>query len=162
MTDNVHEEIENPAYKIWNDQPISDDPAEFLKWFEGLTKPQQVCFPTQWLCIEVYNGGFHQYFSNSTGLHAPEAVCGFRALGLNEIAEIVEKAMSVFGEEYPRDRETREEFLDSIEGIDISESNPFFELDEVFYKAMKIPGAPDRYDEDRFTIAAKDYVSRIT
>lgn len=160
MIEDLHNEIENPAYEVWNDQPISDDPAEFLEWFHSLTQPQQICFPTQWLCNEVYNGGFHQYFWNGTGLHAPEAVSGFRALGLNDIAEIAEKAMSVFGNDYPRDREIRVAFLDSIEGGDISEWNPFFELDDVFYEAIKIPGVPDLFNDDRFTIAAKDYVRR--
>lgn len=154
----MSEKIENPAYEIWNDQPISDEPNEFLIWFAGLTRTQQVIFPTQWLCNEVYNGGFHQYFSNGTGLHAPEAISGFRALGLVDIAEIAEKGMSVFGPDYPRERAVREAFLDAIPGDDISDWNPFFELDDVFYDAMKIPGAPDLYEEDRFTIAAKDFV----
>lgn len=162
MSKASHEEIKNPAYEIWNEQPISDDPAEFLEWFRSLTPPQQICFPAQWVCNEVYNGGFHQYFWNSTGLHAPEAVTGFRTLGLDDIAEIVEKTMSVFGKEYPREREARIEFLDSIEGDDISEWNPFFELDDVFYEAIKIPGAPDLCDDDRFTIAVREYVIRNT
>lgn len=162
MANEIQKETENPAYEVWNDQPISDDPSEFLLWFQSLTLPQQICFPTTWLCNEVYNGGFHQYFSNGTGLHAPEAVIGFRTLGLNDIAEIVETAMSVFGNDYPRDRETRETFLDAIEGNDISEWNPFFKLDDVFYDAIKIPGAPELFDDDRYTMAAKDYTIRNT
>jgi|SRR5690606_39229452 len=162
MTDARRNETEKPTYSIWNDQPISDDPVDFLNWFRGLTLPQQVLFPTEWLCIEVYNGGFHQYFSNSTGLHAPEAVLGFRALGLDDIADIVDRAIAVFGKDYPRARTTREEFLDAIEGDDISEWNPFFELDDEFYEAIKIPGAPAFYADDRFTIAAKDYVGSDT
>ena len=137
MIEQVHKENENPAYEIWNDEPISDDPGDFLEWFKSLTLLQQICFPTQWLCNEVYNGGFHQYFGNTTGLHAPEAVSGFRVLGLDDIAEIAEKAISVFGNDYPRDRAVREAFLDGIEGDDISEWNPFFKLDDVFYEAIK-------------------------
>ena len=162
MTEPSPNETEKPTYAIWNDQPLSDDPIEFLEWFHGLTIPQQILFPTEWLCIEVYNGGFHQYFSNSTGLHAPEAVLGFRALGLDDIAEIVEKAMAVFGSDYPRDRDAREAFLDAIEGSDISEWNPFFRLDDVFYEAIKLPGAPELSDDDRFTVAAREYATKIT
>lgn len=143
---------------VWNEQCLSEDPTVFMDWFDCLSETQKVLFPTHWLCAEVYNGGFHQYFSNPTGLHAPEAALGFRALGLSDIAEIVETAMSVFGNDYPRDRETREAFLESLEGDDISEWNPFFKLDDVFYEAIKIPGAPDLFDDDRFTMAAKDYV----
>lgn len=153
-------EFENPLDAIWNDQPLTEDPEEFFKWFRGLTKPQQILFPTHWLCAEVYNGGFHQYFSNSTGFHAPEAIQGFRALGLEDISEIVEQAVGVFGANFPRQREIRESFLNSIEGNDISEWNPFFKLDDVFYAAIKLPDAPDLWDDDRFTVAAKEYLKK--
>jgi hypothetical protein len=152
----------DPLEIVWYEQPVSEDPAVFLKWFDDLSETQKVLFPTHWLCAEVYNGGFHQYFSNSTGLHAPEAVVGFRALNLDDIADIVERAIAVFGKDYPRDRTTREEFLDAIEGDDISEWNPFFELDDEFYEAIKIPGAPAFYADDRFTIAADDLVRSDT
>ena len=147
---------------VWNEQPMSVDPSVFMKWFDDLSETQKVLFPTHWVCSEVYNGGFHQYFSNSTGLHAPEAVLGFRALGLDDIADIVDRAIAVFGKDYPRARTTREEFLDAIEGDDISEWNPFFELDDEFYEAIKIPGAPAFHTDDRFTIAAENYVRSET
>jgi len=155
MSDDTYE---NPLEAIWNDQPLSDDPDEFLNWFRSLTKTQQVLFPTHWLCAEVYNGGFHQYFHNSTGLHAPEAIRGFQELGLSDIAEIVKQAISVFGPDFPRERDKRVESLDSFEGDDRTEWDPFSELDEVFYSAIKIPGAPDLCDDDRFTVAAKEYI----
>ena len=145
---------------IWNEQEGSEDPEIFLTWFHGLTKSQQILFPTHWLCAEVYNGGFHQYFSNSAGLHAPEAVRGFRELGLNDIADIVEHALSVFGAEFPRRRESREAFLNSIEGADRTEWDPFFKLDDAFYKAIVILGAPVDNDDDRFTVAAKELVKQ--
>lgn len=142
---------------VWDDQPYAED-AGFWDWYRNLTKPQQVLFPTHWLCCEVYNGGFHQYFTNSTGHHAPEAILGFRELGLCDIAEIVEKAVSVFGAEFPRKRNEREDFLAKLEGDNRSEWDPFFHMDDEFYEIIKIPGAPDLYEEDRFTIAAKAYI----
>jgi hypothetical protein len=147
----------NPLNVIWNEQPLSDDPEVFLKWFYGLTNVQQVLFPTQWLCNEVYNGGFRQYFSNSTALHAPEAIQGFQELGMEDIAALVADAMSIFGNDYPRDRDVREDFLESRSSETV-EWNPFIEMDEDFYEMIKIPGKPDLYDDDRFTIAAKDLV----
>jgi hypothetical protein len=157
MTEPENAQPWNPLEAIWNEQPISDDPAIFLKWFHGLTELQQVLFPTQWLCNEVYNGGFRQYFSNSTGVHAPEAIQGFRRLGLEDIATLVENAVSVFGNEFPRQRDVREDFLESRSSETI-EWNPFIDMDEDFYEMIKIPGKPDLYDDDRFTIAAKDLV----
>ncbi|HJS52092.1 MAG TPA: DUF4375 domain-containing protein [Pyrinomonadaceae bacterium] len=150
----------DPLEEIWNDQPHSEEPDEFLKWFRRLTKVQQILFPTHWLCAEVYNGGFHQYFSNPTGLHAPEAVLGFRKLGLDDIATLVEKTVSVFGATYPREHDVRENFLESIPSSERIEWNPFADMDEEFYEIIKIPGKPDFYDDDRFTIAAKDLVEK--
>lgn len=159
MSDQEQEQYRNPLYTIWNEQPISDDPAVFLDWFHGLTEVQQILFPTQWLCAEVYNGGFRQYFSNSTGLHAPEAIQGFRRLGLEDIAILVETAVAIFGDSFPRVREVRENFLES-RSSETTEWNPFMAIDDEFYEIIKIPGRPDFYDEDRFTIAAKDLVKR--
>lgn len=149
-----------PLEHVWNSQPSVEDRDEFLDWFDGLTDVQQILFPTHWLCAEVYNGGFHQYFHNGTGLHAPDAAVGFRKLELKDIAEIVEQAMSVFGPEFPSKRQDLEGFLDSIEGDEPSEWNPFFELNNRFYSAIRIPGAPDFYDDDRFTVAAKELVAK--
>jgi hypothetical protein len=147
-----------PLEDVWNTQPSIEGRDEFLTWFDGLSDIQRILFPTHWLCAEVYNGGFHQYFHNGTGLHAPEAVVGFRKLGLEDIAEIVERAMSVFGPELPRKREDIIGFLDSIEGDQPSEWDPFFELNDEFYAAIRVPGAPDLSDDNRFTVAAKELV----
>lgn len=103
--------------------------------------------------------GFHQYFTNSTGHHAPEAIIGFCELGLNDVADIVRQAVAVFGEDFPRKRAEREEFLASFDGDDVSEWNPFHKVDDAFSEAIKIPGAPELYDDDRFTMAAKKYAS---
>ncbi len=147
----------DPFGNVWYEQPDAED-AGFWNWYRGLTKPQQVLFPTHWLCCEVYNGGFHQYFTNPTGHHAPEAILSFRELRLHDIAEIVQKAVSVFGSEFPRTRDGRQAFLAKFEGDDSSEWDPFFFMDDEFYEAIKIAGAPDLCDEDRFTQAAKEYV----
>ena len=149
----------NPLTAIWDEQPYTEDEG-FPDWFNGLTKVQQVLFPTYWLDVEVCNGGFHQYFTNSTGYHAPEAIAGFRELGLHDIADIVSQAVVIFDEPFPRKRDDREKFLAAFVGDDESEWNPFYKLDDAFYQALKIPGAPDFHDDDRFTVAAKKYVSK--
>ena len=150
----------NVLEPIWSTQEGSEDPKVFLAWFDGLSKHQKILFPTHWLCAEVYNGGFHQYFSNPTGLHAPEAIVGFNELDLNDIADIVERAMSIFGEEFPRERHKREAILIAIEENATSEWTPFSELDDQFYEAIKIPGATDLFEDDRFTAAATGLIKR--
>ena len=153
-------DFEDPFEGIWDDLPRNEDPEENLAWFRRLNRVQQILYPTHYLCAEVYNGGFHQYFHNSTGLTAPEAVEGFRTLGLNDVADLVEEAMGVFGSVFPRERALRQEFLDSIPGDEPSEWNPFFLLDDWFYDLIKVPGAPSHSDEDRYTSAAKELVSK--
>jgi len=158
MTNEIQDNYRDPLTAIWDEQPYADD-EEFTEWFLGLTKVQQILFPTYWLDVEVCNGGFHQYFTNSTAHHAPEAIIGFRELGLNDIADIAQHAVAIFGETFPRKRNDREEFLAAFVGDDESEWNPFYKLDDAFYQALKIPGAPEFHDHDRFTVAAKNYVS---
>lgn len=152
--------VEDPLAGIWDDLPTSDDSEENLAWFRCLTQVQQVIYSTRYLCNEVYNGGFHQYFHNSTGLNAPEAVESFRILGLNDVADLVQEAIRVFGSEFPRERVRRQEFLDSLPGDEPSEWNPFFLLDDRFYAIIKVPGAPPLIDDDRCTLASDEFVSR--
>ncbi len=144
----------DPLETVWYEQPSSEEPAVFLRWFDSLSETQKVLFPTHWVCSEVYNGGFYQYFTNGTGLHAPEAIDGFRKLGLDDIAEIVRQAVSVFDEPFPRERGIREDFLDEMQGDD-----PFHQLDALFYETIKSEGAPELSEDDRFITAAEKYVA---
>ncbi len=152
--------VDDPLVGIWDDAPTNGASDEELAWFHRLTRVQQVIYSTHYLCAEVYNGGFHQYFHNSTGLTAPEAVEGFQTLGLNDVADLVQEAIDVFGSVFPRERALRQEFLDSIPGDEPSDWNPFFLLDDRFYNIIKIPGAPPLNDEDRYTLAASEFISR--
>ena len=63
---------------------------------------------------EVCNGGFDQFFWNSTGVLAPEAVEGFRQIGQSQVAALVESAMELLGSPYPRDRDERQERLSHV------------------------------------------------
>lgn len=64
------------------------------------------------LCgAEVLNGGFLQLFYNDTGIVVPEAIEGFRAIGMPELADLVEEAIKPLGSPYPRSREERQEAL---------------------------------------------------
>lgn len=138
---------------VWFEAPLSEEPEEFFRWFDGLSETQKVLFPTHWVCAEVYNGGFHQYFTNGTGLHAPEAIDGFRKLGLNDIAEIVKQASDLFDKPFPRERSIREDFLDAID-----DENPFHNLDDLFYQKIKLDEKPELSDNDRFIEAAEKFV----
>jgi hypothetical protein len=73
-------DTEDPLAGIWDDMPATDSVEEKLLWFHRLEPFQQVIYSTHYLSAEVYNGGFHQYFHNSTGINAPEALIIFASL----------------------------------------------------------------------------------
>jgi hypothetical protein len=104
-----------------------------------------------WCQAEVCNGGFHQFFSNTTGLLAPEALEGFRAIGLTEWADLLAEGMKFFGSSYPRDRDERHDLLPSRRGSPRDAWDPFYHLDERFYEWT------DRWEE-----AADAYAQRVS
>lgn len=93
----------------------------------------QHLFPAHWCESEVCNGGFHQFFHNSTGILAPEAVKGFAAAGANELSAIVSEAIRYFGPVYPRDRSVRLARLPNPSGREREKWDPFAALDIRFY-----------------------------
>ncbi|KQZ03219.1 hypothetical protein ASD21_20670 [Caulobacter sp. Root1455] len=106
---------------------------------------------------EVCNGGFWQYFSNSSGIVAPEAVAAFDTLGLPNMANMVRATMGFFGADYPREREQRQAALKAHDEAHRTKENagleylsPFEAADEAFYMLMAAEGggfdvAADRY-----------------
>ncbi|MFT6735129.1 MAG: hypothetical protein ACJAS9_003332 [Polaribacter sp.] len=108
--------MSDPYWKIvepvWDSISIYDGENVFLEQFEKATEKQKNLFSSHWAQSEILNGGLAQFFSNPTGVLAPEAVEAFRKLGMPKCAQAIEDAMSFFGDEYPRNRELREECLE--------------------------------------------------
>jgi hypothetical protein len=117
----------NSIKPIWDKVSIYSGGAVFLKQLIEVGREQGLLLAAHWCMSEVCNGGFHQFFANSTGVLAPEAVRGFEMIGAKEYARISAEATSRFGTPYPRDREQRYEALD---GLGYSAFN---ELDNQFY-----------------------------
>lgn len=73
---------------------------------------------------EVNNGGFHQFFFNSSGDHVHETLKAVKAVGAFKTANIVEKSISPWpNKTVPRDRQERQELLKQIDRI----ANPIWE-----------------------------------
>ena len=126
---------------IWDLVSIYGTPELFLHQFSKLSDAQRNLFAAHWCQSEVRNGGFHQFFSNSTGVLAPEAAAGFRAIGLPECADLVVEAMKHFEVPYPRKQEERAGKLEP-------DSDPFEIIDDRFFDAMRNEGfekAADAY-----------------
>lgn len=99
---------------IWDSVSIYDGGNVFVEQFSKLTEKEKVLFAAHWAQSEILNGGLGQFFSNSTGVLAPEAVEAFNKLGMPISAQAIRNAMLFFGEPYPRERSIRENALEEF------------------------------------------------
>ena len=114
-----------------DDISLYEGPEKFLADFENVSHLHQTLFAAYWLQAEILNGGLKQFFSNDTGVLAPEAVSACQTLGMSQLAQKIEEAMAWFGKPYPRDRETRESALVVYTKQHPDDECPFSALDEV-------------------------------
>lgn len=125
--------------------------ATFVRQFRSVRPEVGHLYAGHWCHSEVCNGGFFQFFWNTSGLLAPEARAGFRAVGLPELAEILAEGMKFFGNPYPRDRDVRQDALPDRQRRRRDEWDPFYALDERFYEWS-----------DRWQDAADAYANSVT
>ncbi|MCQ4314419.1 DMP19 family protein [Pseudomonas stutzeri] len=123
---------------IWETVSIYDGPDVFLQQYAASPEASRVLFSAQWCQSEICNGGFEQFFSNSTGVLAPEGVEAFRKIGMPQTADLIQQAMSVFGASYPRDRDAREDALEAAwDATGEEDGGPFGDLDESFFALIE-------------------------
>ena len=81
--------------------------------FETLTKEEKVYFSVGMLDGEVYNGGMHQFFSNSSGELYSEAVEGLSLLGATNALWLLRRATKILFDNAapPKDRFQRWEAM---------------------------------------------------
>jgi len=126
---------------IWNLTDTTDFVIALMKHLDGktqygddmsvLSEAERVFYITQTLEMEVNNGGFSQFFFNSSGNFSNELVGAFTTIGANTTAAICQKAIAAFGRDIPIDRDEREEMLDELESDEIDEI--LEECDDAFY-----------------------------
>ena len=95
-------------------------------------------------------GGLWQYFFNSTGTSAPEAVDGFMAIGMPNVSAVIQEAISKLGTPFPGEKAAREGIVcapdDQIDFSDLD--NKFYDLadtDRFFRKLPKFVPFADAY-----------------
>lgn len=89
----THEEMEQRLQRLANalESKIANTAGD------ALSPPERV-FRCVWeLEAEVNNGGFTQYFFNSSGRHAPDAPAALRAIGAAATAVLVDAALELMG-----------------------------------------------------------------
>lgn len=123
---------------IWEKVSIYDSPDVFLRQYAASPEASRILLSAHWCQSEIRNGGFDQFFSNSTGVLAPEGVEAFRKIGMPQIAALIEQAMSALGDPYPRDHDEREDAIEAAwDACSDNESGPFGDLDELFFKLIE-------------------------
>ena len=127
--------------EIWSIQDINSfivvlseyvsDKCECGENLEALSLPERVFYITQSLEMEVNNGGFSQFFYNSSGNLSNELVHAFTEIGAEATAAICKRALDAFGQELPPDQDERQQLLDELESDEIDEI--LEECDNAFY-----------------------------
>jgi hypothetical protein len=145
--DKLEQTIFDNIYEI-----IGDDYKNELKNVKNLTKGQQAFFSTWILEGEVNNGGFNQFFFNSSGQYAEMAEIGLKTIGADKFSELTSKANKI----YIENKERLEEFDDgTMENFSESyKDNPLNDLDTEFYELYKTEKIGDlriKYIRDNIT-----------
>ena len=122
----------------------------------GLTAPERFVLCLDELEREVNNGGFEQYFLNSSGdlsLRTPDAL---RALGAPKVASIVEAALAVFPSGRPASEseareaqlaaftEARTERLQDLDGDFLTYPEPLAQLERNYVQAHRADFRPPK------------------
>ena len=127
---------------FWDSVNIHDGAKTFLRHFTEMPEHSAHLYVLHWCASEICNGGFDQFFFNSTGVLAPEAVAAFRAVGMPQTAAIIAEAVASLGTPYPREREERQDALSVLEALTPDDGgeddwqSPFDSLDDRFYDLM--------------------------
>ena len=109
--------------------------CELCEWgdnMDTLTEAQKNLYYNQNLEREVNNGGFNQYFINSSGDFAHETINSLRTIGANHTADILQSAIDQFPDKkVPRDRDAR---IDLVGQIEETANEKWEELDQKFFE----------------------------
>ncbi len=108
-----------------------DKKTQYGENMSVLSEAERIFYITQSLEMEVNNGGFSQFFFNSSGNFSNELVGAFTAIGASATADICRKAIAAFGQEIPVDRSQRQDMLEQLESDAFDEL--LQECDDSFY-----------------------------
>ena len=114
-------------------------PKDYRKEYEFITtkfnSSQQAIFLSWWLEGEVNNGGFNQYYTNSSGQYAEMVPQLLEKMGAIRFAELTDRANKIYKSNF---EEITKEQDGTIEGFSKSyENNPLNDLDSEFYELYK-------------------------
>jgi len=123
---------------IWEIVNFYDGEETYLASISTLDRPLVLLYAAHFAYSEICNGGFQQFYWNSTGAIGPETVEGYRMIGMPELATLVERASALLESPYPRDRQLRQRVLFRVSGcgeLDSKSTDNFKKLYDVSDKA---------------------------
>ena len=120
---------------IYEKVDIYNGSQGFLASIALVPRPLGILYAAHFCLSEVQNGGFLQFFLNSTGVLAPEAIEGFDAIQMPQLAAVVRETIALLGEPYPRDRTERSKALLRTSGRDESDLTQIFKEAKNLYLA---------------------------
>lgn len=77
------------------------DAATIQAEIERMPPPYRTVYVLTLLTGELFNGGMHQFFSNSSGAFAPAAAQALRDVGKDAAAATIDQAIALFPKPYP-------------------------------------------------------------
>lgn len=118
------------------------------------TEPERVVLAVEAIEREVNNGGFNQFFFNSSREHAYFAPFALRAIGAPRTAKLVERAIHLVAGDNVLDADALQaKAVDSNDLLD----RQLHELDEIYYRGEEEPLADKLFEyikRNRVLIAA--------
>jgi hypothetical protein len=99
--------------------------------FKQLAPKVQVAYCLHRLEAEVNNGGFHQFFSNSTGEYVTETIQALVTIGATKTSDLLKRAVSIgFPSGYPSDASQYESAVADFDDV----ADELDALDQEFFK----------------------------
>jgi hypothetical protein len=122
--------MEDPDSGLMELDTRLNDISNYGENLSRLTEPQKIALFIGNLEREINNGGFNQFYLNSSGDYAHEASEGLRLIGATKTFEILNRANSVWPKQtVPKDRLKRLELQEKLE----EQANPIWEKFDTDY-----------------------------
>lgn len=92
---------------LWIRVDIYSTHEVYLRTLERFSTPQRYIYAIEAYMSEVSNGGHWQFFANSTGIVWKDALDGFKAIGADDYAAMLQSACDKMGDALSFDRSKR-------------------------------------------------------
>lgn len=112
--DSEEPSVEDMAEYVYDIYKVIDKKCNYKADLSGLNPYERNLYIAKMLEIDVYNGGFGEYFTSQSADYYQEAVSAFEALGGYDAAYICRKAIEALGENIPVNRREREEYYNAV------------------------------------------------